>query len=242
MRSPDRLGRAGKRIDRGLTMKTDSNRAGRLAIATLVAATIIVSGCETLNPYTDEPETSRTAKGAGIGAAAGAVAGVVVGGSRKATIIGAGIGALIGAGVGNYMDREAEALRQRLRATGVSVTRSGHQIILNMPGNVTFATDSADISSNFYAVLDSVAIVLNDYEKTYVDVVGHTDSTGRADYNQQLSVRRAQSVADYLMSREVIPERLVVTGRGQTQPIASNETPEGRALNRRVEIVLTPLT
>jgi outer membrane protein OmpA-like peptidoglycan-associated protein len=223
-------------------MKTDSNRAGRLAIATLVAATIIVSGCETLNPYTDEPETSRTAKGAGIGAAAGAVAGVVVGGSRKATIIGAGIGALIGAGVGNYMDREAEALRQRLRATGVSVTRSGHQIILNMPGNVTFATDSADISSNFYAVLDSVAIVLNDYEKTYVDVVGHTDSTGRADYNQQLSVRRAQSVADYLMSREVIPERLVVTGRGQTQPIASNETPEGRALNRRVEIVLTPLT
>jgi outer membrane protein OmpA-like peptidoglycan-associated protein len=87
-----------------------------------------------------------------------------------------------------------------------------------------------------------VAIVLNDYEKTYVDVVGHTDSTGRADYNQQLSVRRAQSVADYLMSREVIPERLVVTGRGQTQPIASNETPEGRALNRRVEIVLTPLT
>lgn len=223
-------------------MKTDSNRTCRLAIATLVAATIIVSGCETLNPYTDEPETSRTAKGAGIGAAAGAVAGVVVGGSRKATIIGAGIGALIGAGVGNYMDREAEALRQRLRATGVSVTRSGDQIILNMPGNVTFATDSADISSSFYAVLDSVAIVLNDYEKTYVDVVGHTDSTGRADYNQQLSVRRAQSVADYLMSREVIPERLVVTGRGQTQPIASNETPEGRALNRRVEIVLTPLT
>ncbi|KPK61548.1 MAG: cell envelope biogenesis protein OmpA [Gammaproteobacteria bacterium SG8_31] len=223
-------------------MKTDSNRTCRLAIATLVAATIIVSGCETLNPYTDEPETSRTAKGAGIGAAAGAVAGIVVGGSRKATILGAGIGALIGAGVGNYMDREAEALRQRLRATGVSVTRSGDQIILNMPGNVTFATDSADISSSFYAVLDSVAIVLNDYEKTYVDVVGHTDSTGRADYNQQLSVRRAQSVADYLMSREVIPERLVVTGRGQTQPIASNETPEGRALNRRVEIVLTPLT
>jgi outer membrane protein OmpA-like peptidoglycan-associated protein len=140
------------------------------------------------------------------------------------------------------MDREAEALRQRLRGTGVSVTRHGDHIILNMPGNVTFATDSADISSDFYEVLDSVAIVLNEFEKTYVDVVGHTDSTGRAEYNQALSVRRAQSVADYLMSREVMPERLVVTGRGQTQPIASNDTTEGRALNRRVEIVLTPLT
>jgi outer membrane protein OmpA-like peptidoglycan-associated protein len=213
-----------------------------MAIIVLLAATVVSSGCQTLKPYTDEPETSRTAKGAGIGAAAGAVAGVVIGGSRKATLIGAGIGALVGGAVGNYMDREAEALRQRLRATGVSVTRHDDHIILNMPGNVTFATDSADISSSFYEVLDSVALVLNEFEKTYVDVVGHTDSTGRAEYNQALSVRRAQSVSDYLMTREVMAERLVVTGRGQTQPIASNDTPEGRALNRRVEIVLTPLT
>ena len=213
-----------------------------MALIVLLAATVVSSGCQTLNPYTDEPETSRTAKGAGIGAAAGAVAGVVIGGSRKATLIGAGIGALVGGAVGNYMDREAEALRQRLRATGVSVTRHDDHIILNMPGNVTFATDSADISSSFYEVLDSVALVLNEFEKTYVDVVGHTDSTGRAEYNQALSVRRAQSVSDYLMTREVMAERLVVTGRGQTQPIASNDTPEGRALNRRVEIVLTPLT
>ena len=223
-------------------MNTHAYRAGPLAVVVLTLAAVVVSGCQTLDPYTDEPETSRTAKGAGIGAAAGAVAGVVVGGSRKATLIGAGIGALVGGVVGNYMDKEAEALRQRLRATGVSVTRNGDQIILNMPGHVTFATDSADISSGFYEVLDSVAIVLNEFEKTYVDVIGHTDSTGRAEYNQQLSVRRAQSVADYLMSREVLPERLVVTGRGQTQPIASNDTAEGRALNRRVEIVLTPLT
>ncbi len=223
-------------------METASPRATRLAVVVLSATAVFAAGCQTLNPYTDEPETSRTAKGTGIGAAAGAVAGVVIGGSRKATLIGAGIGALVGAAAGNYMDRQAEALRQRLRATGVSVTQSGDQIILNMPGNVTFATDSADISSNFYEVLDSVAIVLNEYEKTYVDVIGHTDSTGRADYNQQLSVRRAQSVADYLLTREVIPERLVVTGLGQTRPIAPNDTPEGRALNRRVEIVLTPLT
>jgi len=223
-------------------MTTDGFHRGRLSVVALVATAVLAAGCQTLNPYTDEPETSRTAKGAGIGAAAGAVAGVVVGGSRKATIIGAGIGALVGAAVGNYMDREAEVLRQKLRASGVSVTRSGNQIILNMPGHVTFATDSADISSSFYEVLDSVAIVLNEYDQTYVDVIGHTDSTGSMEYNQGLSVRRARSVADYLMSREVIPERLVVTGMGQTQPIAPNDTAEGRALNRRVEIVLTPLT
>lgn len=223
-------------------MKTLIRRAGPLAIVALAATVVVSSGCQTLNPYTDEPEVSRTAKGAGIGAAAGAVAGVVIGGSRKATIVGAGIGALVGAAVGQYMDREAEALRQRLRATGVSVTRVGDSIVLNMPGHVTFATNSADISSNFYEVLDSVAIVLNEFEKTYVDVIGHTDSTGPYDFNMDLSRRRAQSVADYLMSREVVPERLVVTGRGPDQPIASNDTPEGRALNRRVEIVLTPLT
>jgi outer membrane protein OmpA-like peptidoglycan-associated protein len=223
-------------------MNVTRSRILPFAMIVLLATTVVSSGCQTLNPYTDESETSRTAKGAGIGAAAGAVAGVVIGGSRKATLIGAGIGALVGGAVGNYMDREAEALRQRLRATGVSVTRHGDHIILNMPGHVTFATDSADISSSFYEVLDSVALVLNEFEKTYVDVVGHTDSTGRAEYNQALSVRRAQSVADYLMTREVIAERLVVTGRGQTQPIASNDTPEGRSLNRRVEIVLTPLT
>jgi outer membrane protein OmpA-like peptidoglycan-associated protein len=223
-------------------MTTDAFSTGRLVIIAMVATAALAAGCETLNPYTDEPETSRTAKGAGIGAAAGAVAGVVIGGSRKATIIGAGVGALVGAAVGNYMDREAEVLRQKLRASGVSVTRAGNQIVLNMPGHVTFATDSSDISSSFYEVLDSVAIVLNEYDQTYVDVIGHTDSTGSEEYNQALSVRRARSVADYLMSRQVIPERLVVTGMGQTRPIAPNDTTEGRALNRRVEIVLTPLT
>jgi outer membrane protein OmpA-like peptidoglycan-associated protein len=221
-------------------MTTDAFSTGRLVIIAMMATAALAAGCETLNPYTDEPETSRTAKGAGIGAAAGAVAGVVIGG--KATIIGAGVGALVGAAVGNYMDREAEVLRQKLRASGVSVTRAGNQIVLNMPGHVTFATDSSDISSSFYEVLDSVAIVLNEYDQTYVDVIGHTDSTGSEEYNQALSVRRARSVADYLMSRQVIPERLVVTGMGQTRPIAPNDTTEGRALNRRVEIVLTPLT
>ena len=213
-----------------------------MAIIVLLAATVVSSGCQTLNPYTDETETSRTAKGAGIGAAAGAVAGVVIGGSRKATLIGAGIGALVGGAVGNYMDREAEALRKRLRATGVSVTRHGDHIILNMPGNVTFATDSSNVSANFYPVLDSVALVINEFEKTYIDINGHTDSTGAESYNQTLSEARASSVARYLESQKVVPQRIVTRGMGESQPIADNDTPEGRALNRRVEIILTPIT
>ena len=214
----------------------------RSFIVALVAAAVMLTGCQTLDPYTGEEKTSDTTKGALIGTAAGAVAGVLVGGSRKQVLIGAGIGALVGGLVGNYMDRQEAALRAQLQGTGVSVTRYEDTIVLNMPGNVTFATDSADVTADFYPVLDSVAIVVNKFEKTYVDVIGHTDSTGRAEYNQGLSERRASSVAAYLRSREVIPARIVVTGMGQNAPVASNDTPEGRALNRRVEIVLTPLT
>ena len=125
---------------------------------------------------------------------------------------------------------------------GVSVTRVGDSIVLNMPGNITFATDSSNISADFYQVLDSVALVINEFEKTYVDVIGHTDSTGKAEYNQQLSVARAGSVARYLESQKVLPQRINTQGMGLNSPIASNDTPEGRALNRRVEIRLTPIT
>lgn len=211
-------------------------------IVAVIALALAMPACQTLNPYTDEPETSRTTKGAAVGAAAGAVAGVVVGGSRRATLIGAGIGALVGAGIGRYMDNQAEKLRQRLRGTGVSVSRVEDHIVLSMPGNVTFATDSADISADFYNVLDSVAIVLNEFDSTYVDVRGFTDSTGSREHNMGLSERRAQSVSAYLISREVHAARMQVTGMGPDYPIAGNDTVEGRALNRRVEIVLTPLT
>lgn len=214
----------------------------RSVMVAMIATAIMLAGCQTIDPYTGEQKTSDTTKGALIGTAAGAVAGVIVGGSRKQVLIGAGIGALVGGLVGNYMDRQEAALRAQLEGTGVSVTRHQDTIILNMPGNITFATDSADVTANFYPVLDSVAIVVNEYEKTYVDVIGHTDSTGRAEYNQGLSERRAGSVAAYLESREVLHARLVVTGMGQDVPVASNDTPDGRALNRRVEIVLTPLT
>jgi len=140
------------------------------------------------------------------------------------------------------MDREEAKLRAQLEGTGVSVTRNGDQIILNMPGNITFATDSADVSANFYPVLDSVVLVLQEFDQTYVDVLGHTDSTGSAAYNQTLSERRASSVAQYLISRQVLADRIITRGMGLNAPIADNSTPGGSALNRRVEIILTPIT
>jgi outer membrane protein OmpA-like peptidoglycan-associated protein len=217
-------------------------RGSKSTIVLLTALSVAVVGCQTTNPYTGEQEVSNTTKGAGIGAVGGAIVGAIFSGKRKAVLLGAGIGALAGSLVGNYMDREEAKLRAQLEGTGVSVTRIGDQITLNMPGNVTFATNSADISASFYPVLDSVGLVLKEFQQTYVDVVGHTDSTGALDYNQRLSEQRAMSVSRYLESREVLPERLVTRGVGPDVPIASNDTPEGRALNRRVEIILTPLT
>jgi outer membrane protein OmpA-like peptidoglycan-associated protein len=215
---------------------------GKRLICLTLALSLAVVGCTTTNPYTGEEEVNKTSKGAGIGALAGLLTAVVVGGDRKTLLIGAGIGALVGGGVGHYMDKQEDKLRMQLQSTGVSVTRSGDSIILNMPGNVTFATGSSNISADFYRVLDSVALVLNEFEKTYIDVTGHTDNTGSAELNQRLSEARASSVARYLESQKVVAQRFVTTGHGFNQPIASNDTPEGRALNRRVEIILTPIT
>jgi len=221
--------------------RTRIGKPGATLIAAAVAVALGVAGCTT-NPYTGEQETSKAAKGAGIGAVSGAVISAITGGKRKNVLLGAGIGALAGGAVGYYMDTQETKLRQQLQNTGVSVTRSGENIILNMPGNVTFATDSSNISADFYQVLDSVALVINEYEKTYVDITGHTDSTGADAYNQQLSVARANSVARYLESRKVLPQRITTVGAGESSPIATNDTAQGRALNRRVEILLTPIT
>jgi outer membrane protein OmpA-like peptidoglycan-associated protein len=210
-------------------------------LAALLAMAVAITGCTT-NPYTGEEEASNKAKGAGIGAAAGAVIGALAGGSRRSVLIGAGVGALGGLAVGAYMDSQEDKLRAQLQGTGVSVTRSGDNIILNMPGNITFATDSSNINANFYPILDSVALVVNEFEKTYIDIIGYTDNVGAAAYNQQLSERRASSVARYLESQKVLPQRIITRGMGLEDPIASNDTPEGRALNRRVELMLTPIT
>jgi outer membrane protein OmpA-like peptidoglycan-associated protein len=140
------------------------------------------------------------------------------------------------------MDQQEMKLRQRLEGTGVSVTRVGDNITLNMPGNITFAVDSSDVNAGFYEVLDSVTLVLNEFDKTLVEVAGHTDSTGTDQYNQSLSQRRAGSVAAYLRSREVLADRLIEVGAGESRPIATNATPQGRQQNRRVEITIVPIT
>ena len=216
-------------------------------VAVMLSAALALSACSTYDPYTREKKTSKATKGAIIGALGGAVVGALTNTSSgkqaaKNAMIGAGIGALAGGAVGVYMDRQEAKLRERLDQTGVSVTRNGDNIILNMPGNVTFATDSANINGGFYDVLDDVSLVLNEFDKTYVNVDGHTDSTGSDQYNQNLSQQRANSVAGYLVNQQVMSERLIVQGFGENRPIATNSTAAGRQQNRRVEIQISPLT
>ena len=214
-------------------------------LAVLAIAAVYLAGCTTTDPYTGEQKVSNTAGGAMIGAGLGAAAGLLIGNNptqrRNAALIGAGVGALAGGAIGNYMDTQEAELRAQLQGTGVSVTRVGDRIVLNMPSNITFATDQDQVIPPFYATLDSVAIVLNKFNKTLVDVDGHTDSTGSAAHNQALSERRAQSVANYLAGRGVDPRRMSAVGYGFTRPIASNDTEIGRAENRRVEIAISPL-
>lgn len=211
-------------------------------IVTMAALVFMSTGCAT-DPYTGEQKISKTAIGGLLGAAGGAAVGAAVSkDKRKGALIGAGVGGLSGAGVGYYMDRQEEKLRQRLQGTGVSVTRQGDNLILNMPGNITFATNSADINAGFYDVLNSVVLVLKEFDKTLIDVYGHTDSVGSDAYNQTLSERRAGSVGQYLLSQGVDGRRVYTQGFGKTRPIASNDTEAGRQQNRRVELQLAPLT
>ncbi len=220
-----------------------NTRNSVFAIAGIAA---ILAGCETLDPYTGESETSQATKGALIGAAAGVVAGLMSGDDaverRQHALIGAGIGALAGGAVGNYMDRQEAELRAELQGTGVSVTRMGDNITLNMPGNVTFDTDSAALRPQFFGVLNSVGKVLTEYDKTVVEVAGHTDSTGSDSHNLALSQRRANTVGEYLYTQGIMDQRIMTVGMGEHHPIADNSTSEGRQLNRRVEITLVPVT
>ncbi|MCW5571183.1 MAG: OmpA family protein [Steroidobacteraceae bacterium] len=219
-------------------------RITRALLAAALAA-VAVAGCYTTDPYTGGREMNKTSKGAIIGVATGAVIGLITGDSsrerRERALIGAGIGGLSGAGIGAYMDRQEAKLREQLRGTGVSVTRVGDNVTLNMPGNITFRTDSSDLNPSFFRVLDSVVLVAQEFDKTLVEVAGHTDSTGSEAYNQQLSERRAGTVAEYLRARGILADRLITVGAGEARPIASNETAEGRARNRRVELTFAPI-
>ena len=218
----------------------------RVLIGLAMCATVAAAGCQTTNPYTGEQQTSKTTIGAAIGAIAGAAIGAATGKDakdrRKRALIGAGVGGLAGAGVGAYMDKQEAELRKKLAGTGVSVTRQGDNIVLNMPGNITFQTGSADLNANFFKVLDGVGIVVEEYNKTLIVVEGHTDSVGSDDSNQALSERRAVSVGQYLIGKGVNNQRVLTAGFGESRPVASNDNDSGRSQNRRVEVRLEPIT
>jgi outer membrane protein OmpA-like peptidoglycan-associated protein len=198
------------------------------------AAAAMLAGCANVSDRT----LGTTAGGAIIGAGVGMMAG---GDDKRNAAIGAVVGGLAGAAVGVYMDRQEEALRRQTEGTGIEVQRVGDQIALNMPSGITFDVNSAAIKGDFYGPLDQVSTTLMEYPKTAIDVVGHASSDGDDTYNQTLSERRANSVSSYLMNSGVQAVRLNSFGMGETQPIADNSTQAGRAANRRVEILLTPI-
>jgi len=216
-------------------------------LVALMTLSATLSSCKTLDAYTGQEKTSNTTVNSAIGAGIGAFIGYATSKDKsrrdrqKAILIGAGIGGLSGAAIGNYMDKQETELRKKLQGTGVSVTRNNDDLILNMPGNVTFATGSKVLKVNFNEVLKSVVLVLNEFDQTLIEVTGHTDSVGSESSNQRLSNSRAQSVGDYLISQKINAGRVLTIGYGESRPIADNKTGEGRQKNRRVELTLIPV-
>ena len=209
----------------------------RIQITALALGSLLLVGCAS----TGNPDTAKTRSGAAIGAGIGAVIGLLSKGDKfDNAAIGAAIGGLGGAAIGNYQDQQERKLRAQLANSGVEVQRVGNNITLDMPGGVTFATNSADINANFYSVLDQVAATLGEFNQTVIEVAGHTDSTGSRAYNMTLSERRAGSVVSYLSGRGIARERMIAVGAGPDHPVDTNETAEGRAQNRRVEITIVP--
>ena len=214
-----------------------------IALSLLVSGTIALSGCTT-NPYTGESEAGKSGIGASVGALVGAGVGVLSSSKKdrgKGALIGAASGAALGGGLGYYMDVQEAKLREKMRGTGVSVTRNGDNIILNRPNNVTFESSST-LKPAGAQTLTGVAMVLKEYPKTAVNVIGYTDSTGTRALNMRLSQQRADSVASALILQGVASTRVRTGGMGPDNPIASNSTEEGKAQNRRVEITLSPLS
>lgn len=218
-------------------MKKLSVLSGSLILA------LALNGCTTINPYTGEQQTSNAAKGGAIGAATGALVGVLSASKHdrgKGALIGAAAGAALGGGAGYYMDVQEAKLRQQMQGTGVSVSRDGDNIVLNMPNQVTFDSNSSQLKPAGASTLTGVARVLKEYPKTRVNIVGHTDSSGTRALNMRLSQQRAESVASALILQGVDNARLDIRGVGPDQPIADNKTVEGKAQNRRVTIAVSP--
>lgn len=215
----------------------------RLGTTVLAASLLATTACTT-NPETGNRRISRTAIGAAIGGVGGLLAGDLIGGRRDRTekIVGAGIGAIAGGAVGAYMDRQERELRQKTAGTGIEVERDGDTLQLNMPSGVTFATNSYQVQPQFRGTLDEVARTLSSYDQTFIDVRGHTDSTGGDAINVPLAENRARSVAEYLTGRGVNRARIETRGFGSSQPVGDNNTEFGKQQNRRVEIKIVPLT
>ena len=216
----------------------------RNKILIAAAAATALTACTT-DAMTGERRVSTEAGvGAAIGALGGYLLGDLIGGrnSRTEQIVGAGIGAVAGGAIGAYMDRQEQEMRRETEGTGVDVIRQGDDLLLRMPSGITFQVDRYDIQPQFQSTLNEIASTLNAYESTYIDVMGHTDSTGSDAYNQGLSERRAQAVANYLVAQGVNGARIATRGYGESSPIASNDTEGGRQQNRRVEIKVTPIT
>ncbi len=208
-----------------------------LKYAVIGAAALSLTACQTVQ------NNPNTATGATLGALAGAGLGLLVGGDdRRNALVGAGIGLLAGAAVGSYLDQQQRELEQDLQGTGATITNTGDALLVNLPAGVTFDVDSAAIRPEFFQPLSNVAQTMNEYPESYIDVIGHTDSTGSTAYNQGLSERRAGAVGNYFVSQRVLQQRIVTYGFGETQPIANNNTESGRQANRRVEIKITPAT
>lgn len=214
----------------------------RNVLIALITGAVVLTGCETLQDAATSPDYSKTRRGAAYGAAAGAAVGLLTKGDKlKNAMIGAAVGGIAGGAIGNYQDRQERKLREDLAGTGVDVVRKEDNLTLNMPGNITFASESADLNANLLPILDQVSNTLVEYGDTIIEVAGHTDSNGTSEYNQALSDRRAKSVADYLTTRGVAQSRLIVVGAGEDHPISTNDTEEGRAQNRRVELTIVPV-
>jgi outer membrane protein OmpA-like peptidoglycan-associated protein len=219
----------------------------RRLMAVAIAAALVLAGCQTQDPYTGEQKTSHATRGAIFGALGGAAIGALTNTSSgkqasRNALIGAGVGALVGAGIGNYMDESEARLRERLRGAGVKVRRQGNNIVLEMASDITFPVNGDQVNPNFYRTLAAVGEVLTEFNRTTIEVSGHTDSTGDDRYNRDLSQRRANSVAYILSQNGVMPQRMYVVGYGEQHPVASNATAGGKARNRRVEIQIIPLT
>lgn len=213
-------------------------------IVAVSVALVGLSGCMTYDPYSGEEKTSSATKGSIIGALGGAAVGAATSSKSdrgKGALIGAASGAAVGGGIGYYMDRQEAMLRQQLEGTGVRVVRNGDQIELIMPGNITFDVNESSIKPTFSGTLESVGLVLNEFDKTIIQIEGHTDSTGAQSYNQLLSESRAASVRDFLLNQGIQASRTRAVGYGPRYPIASNDTATGREQNRRVELTLVPM-